>query len=141
MILDADILSYALYDKHIAHEYCWKIIEDGIQGKFDVYLTHTTILEAYNVLFWHYKVRPRMKLLKKIKLVAENLKIVPPSVRGIEIALEENIPLGDGILIATAVDNRIPIIVSNDADIIKVAPKYGIFVNNPIPKEIREKMK
>ncbi len=141
MILDADILSYALYDKHIAHEYCWKMIKDGIQGKFDVYLTHTTILEAYNVLFWHYKVRPRMKLLKKIKLVAENLKIVPPSIRGIEIALEENIPLGDGILIATAVDNRIPIIVSNDADIIKVAPKYGIFVNNPIPKEIREKMK
>jgi len=47
----------------------------------------------------------------------EGLRVVPPSVRGIKIALEENIPLGDGILIATAKENNIRVIVSNDEHI------------------------
>lgn len=44
-----------------------------------------------------YKIRPRRKVLEKIKLVTEGMRVIPPSVRGIRIALEENIPLGDGI--------------------------------------------
>ena len=139
-IIDADILSYALFDEHIANEYAWSIVEKSITRKITLYVTHTTILETYNVLYWLYKIRPRNKLLKKLKLVINNLKIVQPSVRGIDIALDQNIPLGDGILIATALDNNIPIIVSNDDHIIKKAPDYGLIVENPIPDEIRREL-
>jgi len=61
--------------------------------------------------------------------------------RGIDIAITENIPLGDGFLIATAIDMKIPIIITNDEDIIRKAPKYGIMIQNPIPREIRKRMK
>ncbi len=139
-ILDADILSYALYDESPAHTYAWKILERGLLGEIEIYLTHTTILEAYNVLFWFYRIRPLRDLLEKLRLVVSELKIVKPSLTGISISQENNIPLGDGLLIATALDNRIPIIVSNDSHISSKAPKYGLIVENPIPEEVKKKM-
>ena len=140
-LIDADILSYALYDEHIAHPYAWPIIEKAIRKEIIVYITYTTILETYNVLLRYYKVRPRKMLLEKLKLTVQNLKTIQPSMRGIDIAIAENIPLGDGFLIATTIDMKIPIIITNDEDIIRKAPKYGIMVQNPIPREIRKRMK
>jgi len=139
-IIDADILAYALYDEHIANKHAWPVIEMAIRGKFKIYVTHTTILEAYNVLFWQYKIRPRKKLLEKLKLTMLGLIVIPPSDRGIDIAITENIPLGDGFIIATAIDRNIPIIITNDKHIIKKAPKYGLIIQNPIPEHIRELM-
>jgi len=103
-------------------------------------VTPTTILETYNVLFWFYRVRPRSRLLEKLRLISEGLKIVGTSIRGINIARVENIPLGDGFLIATALDNRIPIIVSNDSHLSEKAPKYGLIVENPIPEDARKRL-
>ncbi len=140
-LIDADILAYALYDEHIANKYAWSVVEMGIRGKYKLYVTHTTILETYNVLFWQYKVRPRKKLLEKLKLTLQNLDVVPPSDRGIDIAIAENIPLGDGYIIATAIDMNIPIIITNDKHIAKKAPKYGLVIQNPIPEDIRKLMR
>ncbi|RLE81332.1 MAG: hypothetical protein DRJ51_04075 [Thermoprotei archaeon] len=139
-ILDADILSYALYDESPAHPYAWKVLEEGLLGRIELYITHTTILETYNVLLWFYRVRPLRKLLEKLKLTISGLKVVEPSLMGINISLSENIPLGDGFLIATALKHRIPIIISNDSHIASKASKYGLIVENPIPKKVREKM-
>lgn len=139
-LLDADIFSYALYDEHVAHPYAWRVLERAIRGDIVIYVTHTTILETFNVLFWYYKVRPRTALLRKMKLVLGVLRVISPSMRGLDIAIKENIPLGDGLLIATAVDMKIPVILTNDSHIIKSARKYGIIVRNPIPKNIRELM-
>lgn len=139
-IIDADILSYALYDKSPAHVYAWNLLKRGLLKEIELYVTHTTILETYNVLFWFYRVRPVRKLLEKLKLTISGLKVIPPSLAGLDFSLKENIPLGDGFLIATAVENRIPIIVSNDSHIINKAPKYGLIVENPIPEEVRKKM-
>jgi len=50
-IMDSDILSYALYDESPAHPYAWKVLEKGLFGEVEIYLTYTTILETYNVLF------------------------------------------------------------------------------------------
>ncbi len=139
-ILDSDILSYALYDESPAHPYAWRILEKGLLGKFEIYLTYTTILETYNVLYWFYRVRPLRKLVEKLKLTINELKVVETSTTGLDISIKENIPLGDGFLIATALEHRIPIIISNDSHIANKAPKYGLIVENPIPKDVRKKM-
>ncbi|MGC9202464.1 MAG: type II toxin-antitoxin system VapC family toxin [Thermoproteota archaeon] len=139
-IIDADILSYALYNDSPAHDPAWNFLEKAISGELEVYLTYTTILETYNVLFWYYRVRPLRKLLKKLKLTVSALKVVESSINGLEISSAENILLGDGFLIATALAHRIPIIVSNDQDIANKASKYGLIVENPIPEEIRKKL-
>ncbi|MCD6509028.1 MAG: type II toxin-antitoxin system VapC family toxin [Thermoprotei archaeon] len=80
------------------------------------------------------------RLLEKLKLAISELKIVETSIAGLNISLKENIPLGDGFLIATALEHRIPIIVSNDSHIANRAPKYGLMVENPIPEDVRRKM-
>ena len=80
------------------------------------------------------------RLLEKLKLAISELKIVEISIAGLNISLKENIPLGDGFLIATALEHRIPIIVSNDSHIANRAPKYGLMVENPIPEDVRRKM-
>jgi len=115
-------------------------LEKAISGELEVYLTYTTILETYNVLFWYYRVRPLRKLLEKLKLTVSALKVVESSINGLEISSAENILLGDGFLIATVLAHRIPIIVSNDQDIANKASKYGLIVENPIPEEIRKKL-
>lgn len=139
-IMDSDILSYALYDESPAHPYAWEALERAILGEVELYLTHTTILEAYNVLFRFYRVRPLRRLVEKLKLTIGGLKIVELSMAGLDISLAENIPLGDGLLIATALSHRIPVIVSNDSDIVNKAPRYGLIVENPIPEEVRRKL-
>ena len=139
-ILDSDILSYALYNESPAYPCAWRVLERGLLGEIELYLTYTTILEAYNVLFWFYHVRPLKKLLEKLKLVVGSLKVVETSIDGLNISLEENIPLGDAFLIDTALNHRIPIIVSNDSHIRGKAPKYGLIVENPIPEEIKLKL-
>ena len=139
-IIDSDILSYALYDESPAHPYAWEVVEKGLLGEIELYLTHTTILETYNVLFWFYRIRPLQKLLEKLTLVIGGLKIVEPSVAGLNISSEDNIPLGDGFLLATALRHRIPVLVSNDSHILSKAPKHGLITENPIPKGVRSEL-
>jgi len=47
-VVDADILSYGLLENHIATPYTRHLIERGIKGELEVYVTATTLLEAYN---------------------------------------------------------------------------------------------
>lgn len=42
-------------------------------------------------------------------------------------------------MIATALEHHIPIIVSNDSHIASKVPKYGLIIENPVPKDVREK--
>ncbi|RLE58940.1 MAG: hypothetical protein DRJ32_05525 [Thermoprotei archaeon] len=139
-MLDADILSYSLLENHVASPYVKPLIEKGLVGEIELYVTHTVLLEAYNTLYWYYRVRPRSKVASKIELVARGLNLIPPSSGGFTIAVEENVPLGDALLLATALENRIPIIVSNDKHIEKLCRKYGLIFENPIPQNIRSQM-
>jgi len=139
-IVDVDILSYALLENHIATKYTRPFIERALKGELKVYVTATTLLETYNVLYWYYQIRPREAVARKILCVAEGLTLIPCSKRGFYMAIEENVPLGDALLVSTAIDNNIPIIVSNDKHVEKLAEKYGLILENPIPKEIRKQM-
>lgn len=139
-LLDSDVLAYALYDESPAHQDAWSFLEKGLLGELEVWVTHTTILEAYNVLFWFYRVRPPEKVLEKLGVAVSGLKVVAPSIAGIEISVNENIPLGDGFLIASALESRLPVVVSNDRHIADKAPRYGLIVENPIPERVRKEM-
>jgi len=139
-IIDADILSYALIDNHIANPYTKPLVEKGIKGEIELYVTTTTLLETYNTLYWHYRIKPRINVARKIWLIAEGLKLIPPSNRGFRISVDENVPLGDALLIATALDNKLPIIISNDKHIKKLTKKYGLIYENPIPFKIRSQI-
>jgi predicted nucleic acid-binding protein len=140
-IIDADIMCYALLENHIASQYTLPLIEKGLRGELEVYVTATTLLETYNTLFWHYRIRPRSKVAHKLRLVAEGLNLIPISEMGFKIALDENVPLGDAILVATALENNIPILVSNDGHIKKLSSKYGLIYENPLPKEVRSQLR
>ena len=139
-LLDADILAYALYDESPAHSSAWNTLEKALMGEIDLHVTDTTILETYNTLHWFYKVRPLKKLLEKMILTMDGLKVIETSMNGLNISMAENIPLGDGFLIATALKHGKPIIVTNDAHIINKAPKYGLLTENPISDEERKSL-
>lgn len=139
-LIDADILAYALYDESPAHSYAFNLLERGLRGEILLHVTPTTILEAYNALYWFYRVRPVRQLLEKLKLAVDGIRIVETSIDGIALASAEEIPLGDGFLIASALRHKIPVLVSNDKHIASKAPKRGLIVENPIPSEVRDKM-
>ena len=50
-------------------------------------------------------------------------------------------PLGDALLVATALDNRIPIVSTNDKHVKKLAVKYGLVIENPIPEDVIRQMR
>jgi predicted nucleic acid-binding protein len=137
-ILDADILAYALYDMSPAHTVAWGYLETHLKHGNKLYITPTTILETYNTLYWYYKIRPMKDLLEKLTRTMEVLEVVTTSTIGPYLATKENIPLGDGFLLATAQEHNIPIIVSNDQHIEKTCKKLGLINENPVTDEIRE---
>jgi len=49
---------------------------------------------------------------------------------GIRIPSEKN-ALGDELLVATAIKNRIPIAISDDKHVFKLARRYGLICENP----------
>jgi predicted nucleic acid-binding protein len=137
-LIDADIFAYFLYDESPAHKAAWEYMINFLQKDITLNISPTTILETYNTLYWYYKVRPIKDLIKKITLTLETLNLIHTSVNGLKIAATENIPLSDGLLISTAMQNKIPVIVSNDKHIASTAQKYGIIHENPITPEIRD---
>jgi len=139
-LLDADILAYALYDESPAHSYAFDLLERGLKGEIPLHVTPTTVLEAYNALYWFYGVRPAKRLLEKMTLAVEGLSVVETSIDGLALASVEEVPLGDGFLIASALRHKIPVIVSNDKHIALKAPKRGLIVENPVPSEVRDKL-
>jgi predicted nucleic acid-binding protein len=139
-LLDTDILAYSLYDQSPAHPYAWPLVEKATRGDLHVKVTHTTMLETYNTLYWFYRVRPRKAVLQKLALAVRALHVVDTAAEGIGLAAKENIPLGDGFLISTALKHQIPVVVSGDAHILANAPKYGLMVENPIPAKVRKEL-
>ena len=54
-IVDADIISYALFRKHDAHPYCWLLLKNAIYGKISVAIATASLLEAYHALVEDYE--------------------------------------------------------------------------------------
>lgn len=80
------------------------------------------------------------QLIEKLSITLESMNVLETSSNGLKIAAAENIPLGDGYLIATALQHSKPIIVTNDSHILGRAHKFGLIAENPIPEYVREQV-
>ncbi len=49
-IIDADVLSYALFQKHDAHPYCWPLLQNAVHGKTSVAIATANLLEVYHAI-------------------------------------------------------------------------------------------
>lgn len=145
-IIDADILSYALFQQHDAHPYCWPILQNAVYGKMSVAIATATLLEAYHALVEDYRVE-KDEVSYKLDSLTRSIKIrfLPLTVDTIRKALElaklHKVRSFDANLIATAEINRVSVIVSNDAHIARLCKERGLIIENPIPNDVAKKMR
>lgn len=144
-LIDSDILTYAMNSKHVAHPYCWPVLEKAVYGKLEASLSTISFLEAYNALVHDYEVEPAEASFKldglsrsrKISILILNAGVVG---KALEIAKNHKARSFDAVIIASAESNKISIIVSNDTHIKRLCQERGLVIENPIPEEAREKM-
>jgi len=145
-IIDADILSYALFKKHDAHPYCWPLLQNAIHGKLSVAIATANLLEAYHALVEDYHVE-REETFHKLDALTRSRRIrflpltVDTARKALEIAKNHKVRSFDANLIATAENNAISVIVSNDAHIARLCKERGLILENPVPKEAAKKMR
>ncbi len=145
-IIDADILSYALFQKHDAHPYCWPLLQNAVHGKTNVAIATANLLEVYHALVEDYGVDREDASYKLDALTrSTKIKFLPLTVevtrKALEIAKLYKVRSFDANLIATAEINQITVIVSNDAHIARLCKERCLIVENPIPKEVSKNMK
>lgn len=145
-VVDADILSYALFRRHDAHPYCWPLLQDAVHGKISVAIATVTILETYHALVEDYRVE-REEAFRKLDALTRSRRIrfIPMTIdvvrKALEIAKTHKVRSFDANLIASAETNEISVIVSNDKHIGRLCKERGLILENPIPEEITKKMR
>ena len=145
-IIDADILAYALFQKHDAHPYCWTLLQNAIYGKINAAIVTVSLLEAYHALVEDYHVEREEASYKLDGLTrSTRIRFLPLTVeaarKALEIAKLHKVRSFDANLIASAETNGITVIVSNDAHIARLCKERGLIIENPIPKEAAKKMR
>ena len=145
-LIDADILSYALFEKHDAHQYCWRLLQSAIHGKTSTSIAITSLLEAYHALVDDYGVEREEAAYKLDGLTrSTRIQFLPLSVetarKALEIAKQHKVRSFDANLIASAETNKISVIVSNDHHIARLCKERDLIIENPIPKNVAREMK
>jgi len=145
-IVDADILSYAFFRKHDAHQYCWPLLQNAIHGKISVAIATVNLLESYHALVEDYRVE-REEAFRKLDALTRSRRIrflsmtIDTVRKALEIAKIHKVRSFDANLIASAETNRISVIVSNDEHVARLCKERGLILENPIPEEVTKKMK
>lgn len=145
-LLDADILSYALFRGHDAHPYCWSLLQNAIHGKIGVAIASATLLEAYHALIEDYKVE-REEAARKLDALTRSRRIqfLPITIetvrKAIEISRVHKVRSFDANLIASAEVHGISVIVSNDQHVARLCKERDLILENPIPEEVTKKMR
>ena len=145
-IIDSDILTYALFEKHDAHPYCWPLLQSAVHGKTRVAIANTSLLETFHALVGDYQVE-REEAAYKLDGLTRSAKIrfLPLTVdiarKALEIAKVHKVRSFDANLIATAETNEISVIISNDHHIERLCKERDLILENPIPKDTARKMK
>jgi predicted nucleic acid-binding protein len=145
-IIDADILSYALFQKHDAHPYCWPLLQAAVHGKIAAAITAPNLMEAYHALVEDYGVEREEASYKLDGLTrSARIRFLPLTVditrKALEIAKLHRVRSFDATLIAAAETNNISVIISNDEHITRLCKERGLIVENPIPQEAAKRMK
>ena len=145
-LIDVDILSYALFEKHDAHIYCWSLLQNAVHGKTRVAISITSLLETYHALVDDYQIE-REEAAYKLDGLTRSAKIrflpltVDTAQKALEIAKLHKMRSFDANLIASAETNEISVITSSDRHIARLCKERGIIIENPIPKDITKEMK
>jgi len=145
-VVDADILSYALFRRHDAHPYCWPLLQNAIHGKISVAIAAVSLLEAYHALVEDYRVE-REEAFRKLDALARSRRIrfLPMTIdtarKALEVAKVHEVRSFDANLMATAEINGISVIVSNDGHVARLCKERGLILENPIPEEVTKKMR
>jgi len=145
-LVDADILSYALFRRHDAHPYCWPLLQNAIHGRISVAIATTTLLEAYYALVEDYRVE-REDAFRKLDALTRSKKIrflfmtIETARKALEVSKVYKARSFDANLIASAETNGISVIVSNDKHIARLCRERSLILENPIPEEVAEKMR
>jgi predicted nucleic acid-binding protein len=145
-VVDADILSYALFRRHDAHPYCWPLLQNAIHGKVSVAIATVSLLEAYHALVEDYRVE-REEAFRKLDVLTRSRRIrfLPMTIdiarRALEVAKAHKVRSFDANLIASAETNEISVIVSNDKHVARLCEERGLILENPIPEEVANKMR
>jgi len=145
-LIDADILSYALFEKHDANPYCWPKLKDAVHGRIRAYITTTSLLEAYHALVDDYSVEPEeafhkldgLSRSRRIRFIGITVEIVR---KALQIAKDHGARSFDANLIASAEVCGIPIVVSNDNHIARLCKERKLILENPVPDDVRKRMK
>ena len=145
-IIDADILAYALFQKHDAHPYCWPLLQNAIYGKINAAIVTASLLEAYHALVEDYKVEREEASYKLDGLTrSTRIRFLPLTVetarKALEIAKLYKVRSFDANLIASAETNGITVVASNDAHISRLCKERGLIIEDPIPIEAAKKMR
>jgi len=145
-IIDADILSYALFENHDAHPYCWPLLQNAVYGKISAAIATASLLEAYHALVEDYQVEREEASYKLDGLTrSTRIRFLPLTVetarKALEIAKLYKVRSFDANLIACAETNRISVVVSNDAHIARLCKERELIIEDPIPKEAAKKMR
>jgi len=145
-LIDADILSYSLFQKHDAYPYCWPLLQNAIHGKMSAAIATASLLEAYHALVEDYGVEREEASYKLDGLTrSTRIRFLPLTVdvtrKALEIAKLHRARSFDANLIACAETNGITVVVSNDAHIARLCQERSLIIENPIPKEAARKMR
>lgn len=145
-LIDADILSYALFKKHNAHPFCWPVLLSAVHGKIRAAITTVTLLETYHALVNDYLVDPKEAHYKLDGLSrSRRILFIPITVeitgKALEIAKNHNVRSFDANVIASAEVNGITVIMSNDRHIERLCRERNLISENPIPEDVRSTMK
>lgn len=145
-LIDADILAYALFQKHDAHPYCWSLLQNAVYGKISAAIANASLLEAYHALVEDYHLEREEASYKLDGLTrSTRIRFLPLTVeaarKALEIAKLHKVRSFDANLIACAETNNISVAVSNDSHIARLCSERGLIIENPIPKEAAKKMR
>ncbi len=144
-ILDADVLSYALFREHDAHEYCWPLLQKGLGGEMQLAIAAASLLEAYHALVDDYRVE-RDEAHHKLDALTRSrrIPIIPMTIevarKGLQIAEAHKVRSFDANLIASAEASQISVVVSNDRHIARLCRERNLIHENPVPEEVRKNM-
>lgn len=142
-LADTNILVYALDEDSPFYSRVFELLDWAEKEQGSVYVTHQNILELVNVLVKDYKLKRSLALTKAKSLVAkEPFRTICPLPTTIEvfykIAKGKEAEHFDLYLAATALDNGVDCVVTNDPKGFKGIEGLEVFSLKEIEKIARE---
>jgi predicted nucleic acid-binding protein len=142
-LIDTNVLVYALIDNHPASSVCETFIREQ-QDRHTFYTTTITPFEIFHILWKTYGLEVLQVLEKVVAAVNSPLSFIQISERIMRIAfkkrIEYKLDTNDALLLAVALVQDIPSIVSDDRNLLKACEQEGLIGVSPLDESVREKI-